>query len=308
MEGRFTAPGKIILFGEHAVVYGKPAIAIPVSGMRATAWSEPGENGITINAMDVNKKFKLSTDRNQFSVLAQSILAITDKREPNLTINLTSKLPQGSGMGSSAATSTAVCRALSGHLGVDLDANEISELVFEAEKIVHGTPSGIDNTVVAYEMPVYFIKGQNPETFEPGKLFRLVIGDTGIEAPTKETVANVRKAWQNEPGLMEGYFDEIEKITRNGKIAIESGNAEQVGELMDENHELLNSIGVGHKILEELVEIAREKGALGAKLTGGGGGGNMVALAKDKETQKKICEAITEAGYSAYQTSFGEQV
>ena len=211
-------------------------------------------------------------------------------------------------MGSSAATSTAVCRALSGHLGVDLAANEISELVFEAEKIVHGTPSGIDNTVVAYEMPVYFIKGQNPETFEPGKLFRLVIGDTGIEASTKETVANVRKAWQNEPGLMEGYFDEIEKITRNGKIAIESGNAEQVGELMDKNHELLNSIGVGHKILEELVEIAREKGALGAKLTGGGGGGNIVALAEDKKTQKKICEAITEAGYRAYQTSFGEQI
>ena len=308
MEGRFTAPGKIILFGEHAVVYGKPAIAIPVSGMRATAWSEPGENGITINAMDVNKKIKLSTDNNQFSVLAQSILAITDRHEPNLTINLTSKLPQGSGMGSSAATATAVCRALAGHLGVDLAANEISELVFEAEKIVHGTPSGIDNTVVAYEMPVYFIKGQNPETFEPGKLFRLVIGDTGIEASTKKTVANVKKAWQNEPGLMEGYFDEIEKITRNGKIAIENGNAEQVGELMDKNHELLNSIGVGHKILEELVEMAREKGALGAKLTGGGGGGNMVALAKDKKTQKKICEAITEAGYSAYQTSFGEQV
>ena len=211
-------------------------------------------------------------------------------------------------MGSSAATSTAVCRALSGYLGVDLAANQISELVFEAEKIVHGTPSGIDNTVVAYEMPVYFIKGQNPETFEPGKLFRLVIGDTGIEASTKKTVANVRKAWQNEPGLMEGYFDEIEKITRNGKIAIESGNAEQVGELMDKNHELLNSIGVGHKILEELVEIAREKGALGAKLTGGGGGGNIVALAEDKKTQKKICEAITEAGYRAYQTSFGEQI
>ena len=308
MEGRFTAPGKIILFGEHAVVYGKPAIAIPVSGMRATAWSEPGENGITINAMDMNKRFKLKTDNNQFSVLAQSILSITDRQEPNLTINLTSKLPQGSGMGSSAATSTAVCRALSGYLGVDLAANQISELVFEAEKIVHGTPSGIDNTVVAYEMPVYFVKGQNPETFEPGKLFRLVIGDTGIEASTKKTVANVRKAWRNEPGLMEGYFDAIEKITRNGKIAIESGNAEQVGELMDENHELLNSIGVGHKILEKLVEIAREKGALGAKLTGGGGGGNMVALAEDKKTQKKICEAITEAGYRAYQTSFGEQI
>ena len=96
MEGRFTAPGKIILFGEHAVVYGKPAIAIPVAGMRATAWSEPGEEGITINAMDIKKKYKLGSSDNQFSVLAQSILAISDENEPNLTINLTSKLPQGS--------------------------------------------------------------------------------------------------------------------------------------------------------------------------------------------------------------------
>ena len=307
MEGRFTAPGKIILFGEHAVVYGKPAIAIPVAGMRATAWSEPGEEGITINAMDIKKKYKLGTSDNQFSVLAQSILSISDENEPNLTINLTSKLPQGSGMGSSAATSTAVCRALSSHLGVNLAENEISELVFEAEKIVHGTPSGIDNTVVAYEMPVYFVKGKKPRTFDPGNIFRLVIGDTGIEASTKKTVANVRKAWKKEPRLMEGYFDEIEKVTRNGKIALEKGDRELVGELMDENHKLLNSIGVGHKSLEKLIDIAHEEEALGAKLTGGGGGGNMVALAEDKKSQKKIYDAITEAGYRAYQTSFGER-
>ena len=307
MEGRFTAPGKIILFGEHAVVYGKPAIAIPVSGMRATAWSEPSKNGITINAMDLNKKFKLNTYNNQFSILAQSILAVHNKNEPNLTINLTSKLPQGSGMGSSAATSTAVCRALSSHFGINLAENEISELVFEAEKIVHGTPSGIDNTVVAYEMPVYFIKGRKPKTFVPGKPFQLVIGDTGIEASTKETVANVRKVWEKEPALMEGYFDEIEKVTQNGKVAIEEGNAKLVGELMNENHELLNLIGVGHETLEELIEITHEKGALGAKMTGGGGGGNIVALAEDKENQKIICNALTEAGYRAYQTSFGEE-
>ena len=307
MEGRFTAPGKIILFGEHAVVYGKPAIAIPVAGMRATAWSEPGEKGITINAMDIKKKYKLGSSDNQFSVLAQSILAISDENEPNLTINLTSKLPQGSGMGSSAATSTAVCRALAGHLGVNLAENEISELVFEAEKIVHGTPSGIDNTVVAYEMPVYFVKGEKPETFEPGKKFFLVIGDTGIEASTKETVSNVRNNWKKEPGLMDGYFDEIERITKQGKIAIENGNEKMVGEMMNENHELLNSIGVGHNELEKLIDIAKDAGALGAKLTGGGGGGNMVALAEDKKAQKKIHDAITEAGYRAYQTSFGEE-
>ena len=306
MADSFTAPGKIILFGEHAVVYGKPAIAIPVSGMRASAWSEPGEGKLTINALDLNEKFSLENKSSQFSVLAQALLSKTKQSEPNLTINLTSKLPQGSGMGSSAATSTAVCKALSNYLGVDLEKNQISELVFDAEKIVHGTPSGIDNTVVAYESPVYFIKGKDPMTFDSGRTFHLVIGDTGIESSTKETVGNVRKMWQKEPNLMNGYFDEIENVTKGGKKAIEEGNIEMVGELMNDNHELLNKIDVGHPELEKLVELSIKSGAIGAKLTGGGGGGNMVALANNAKEQKEICESITEAGYRAYQTSFGE--
>ena len=219
--------------------------------------------------------------------MAQTILSQNKQNEPNLTINLSSKLPQGSGMGSSAATATAVCKALSNHLGVDLDANQVSNLVFNAEKIVHGTPSGIDNTVVAYEMPVYFVKGKKPITFMPGKRFYLVIGDTGIEASTKETVQNVRKAWQKEPGLMEGYFNEISIVTKKGKLAIEQGKTELVGEIMDKNHELLKSIGVSHKKLDELIDIANKAGALGAKLTGGGGGGNMVALAKNIDEDRK---------------------
>lgn len=306
MKNPFTAPGKIILFGEHAVVYGKPAIAIPVSGMRASAWSEPGEGKLTINALDLNEKIGLENKSSQFSVLAQALLAKTKQKEPNLTINLTSKLPQSSGMGSSAATSTAVCKALSNYLGVDLEHNQISELVFDAEKIVHGTPSGIDNTVVAYESPVYFIKGKGPLTFDPGSTFHLIIGDTGIEASTRETVENVRQQWEKEPNLMNGYFDEIANVTKDGKKAIEKGNKEAVGELMNKNHELLNEIGVGHPILERLVGLTLDTGALGAKLTGGGGGGNMVALANNAEEQAEICEKITEAGYRAYQTTFGE--
>ena len=306
MKNSFTAPGKIILFGEHAVVYGKPAIAIPVSGMRASAWSEPGEGKLTINALDLDEKIGLENKASQFSVLAQALLAKTKQKEPNLTINLTSELPQGSGMGSSAATSTAVCKALSNYLGVDLEHNQISELVFDAEKIVHGTPSGIDNTVVAYESPVYFVKGKDPLTFDSGRTFYLVIGDTGIEASTKETVGNVRHQWEKEPNLMNGYFDEIANVTEGGKMAIKEGNKEAVGELMNKNHELLNKIGVGHPLLEKLVDLTLDAGALGAKLTGGGGGGNMVALANNSEEQAEICEKITEAGYRAYQTTFGE--
>ena len=306
MKNSFTAPGKIILFGEHAVVYGKPAIAIPVSGMRASAWSEPGEGKLTINALDLNQKIGLENKTSQFSVLAQTLLSKTKQSEPNLTINLTSKLPQGSGMGSSAATSTAVCKALSNYLGVNLEKNQISELVFDAEKIVHGTPSGIDNTVVAYESPVYFVKGQEPVTFDSGRTFYLVIGDTGIQSSTKETVGNVRDLLDKEPKLMNGYFDEIENVTKGGKKAIEDGDKEAVGELMNKNHELLNKIGVGHRELEKLVDVSLDAGALGAKLTGGGGGGNMVALADSAKEQKVISEKITEAGYRAYQTTFGE--
>ena len=102
-----------------------------------------------------------------------------------------------------------------------MEHNQISELVFDAEKIVHGTPSGIDNTVVAYESPVYFVKGEDPLTFDSGRTFNLVIGDTGIEASTKETVGNVRQQWEKEPNLMNGYFDEIANVTEGGKTAIE---------------------------------------------------------------------------------------
>ena len=195
---------------------------------------------------------------------------------------------------------------MSSYLGINLAENEISELVFDAEKVVHGNPSGIDNTVIAYEMPVFFIKGERPKTFIPGRKFFLVIGDTGIHSSTKKTVGNVRKVWEKEPKLMNRYFDEIEIVTNHGKKAIEDGNLDILGELMDENHDLLNSIGVGHEQLDKLVNLTREAGALGAKLTGGGGGGNMVALAGSKNEQKKIHDMITEAGYRAYQTSFGE--
>ena len=232
------------------------------------------------------------------------------KKKKKLTggveIKIRKNVPPGFGMGSSAATSTAVCKALSNYLGVDLEHNQISELVFDAEKIVHGTPSGIDNTVVAYESPVYFVKGEDPLTFDSGRTFYLVIGDTGIQASTKETVGNVRRQCEKEPNLMNGYFDEIANVTEGGKMAIEEGNKEAVGELMNKNHELLNKIGVGHPLLEKLVDLALDAGALGAKLTGGGGGGNMVALANNAEEQTDICEKITEAGYRAYQTTFGE--
>ena len=304
----FTAPGKVILFGEHAVVYGHPAIAVPLSGLRARAWTVPTRDGagLVIHARDLGQRLTLSGDpEHQFSVTAQAVLAHARAPEPNATVNLESAIPSAAGMGSSAATSAAICRALAAHLGAELSANDVSNIVFQAERVVHGTPSGIDNTVVAHEEPVWFISGKPPRPFRsPNRCF-LVLGDTGITASTGELVAGVRKRHDAEPRLYSGYFEAIGALVSDAHDALETGDLERVGELMDANHELLNNIGVGHPKLDELVTITRDAGALGAKLTGKGGGGNIVALAAGPDSQAAVAQALTEAGYTAYKTAFG---
>ena len=304
----FTAPGKVILFGEHAVVYGYPAIAVPLSGLRARAWTEPTRDGagLVIHARDLGQRLTLGGDPgHQFSVAAQAVLARTGAPEPNATVNLESAIPSAAGMGSSAATSTAVCRALAAHLGAEMSATDVSNIVFQAERVVHGTPSGIDNTVIAHEEPVWFTSGEPPRPFRsPDRCF-LVLGDTGITASTGELVAGVRERRDAEPRLYDGYFAEIGARVSDAREALKTGELERVGKLMDANHKLLNNIGVGHPKLDELVAIARDAGALGAKLTGKGGGGNIVALAAGVDSQTAVTQALTEAGYTAYETAFG---
>ena len=304
----FTAPGKVILFGEHAVVYGQPAIAVPLSELRARAWVEPTRDGagLVIHARDLGQRLTLGGDpAHQFSVAAQAVLARAGAPEPNATINLESAIPSAAGMGSSAATSTAICRALAAHLGAELSANTVSNIVFQAERVVHGTPSGIDNTVVAHEEPVWFTSGKPPRPFRSPARCHLVLGNTGIAASTGELVAGVRKRHDAEPRLYSGYFEAIGALVSDAHDALEAGDLERVGKLMDANHELLNNIGVGHPVLDELVAIARDAGALGAKLTGKGGGGNMVALCEGLDSQAAVARALTEAGYTAYETAFG---
>jgi mevalonate kinase len=155
----------------------------------------------------------------------------------------------------------------------------VSGLVFESERLYHGTPSGIDNTVIAHGLPIWFIKGEPPLPFAPGRPLTLVIADSGIRAPTKETVGDVRRGWQANPVQYEVWFDEIAVIARAARQAIEVGDARRLGHLFDQNQTLLEHLGVSSTPLERLIGAAREAGALGAKLSGGGRGGNIIALA-----------------------------
>jgi mevalonate kinase len=294
------APGKVILFGEHAVVYGQPAIAVPVTQVQARATVERGREGqgITIIAEDLEQSYTLEQappDDALRTIVASALEHIRVGVKRDLTITVSSTIPMARGLGSGAAVSTAIVRTLSRHLGHPLSPQAISNLVYETEKIHHGTPSGIDNTVIAFEKPVYFVRDQNIEIFPVKSPFLLAIADSGIASPTKIAVSHVRRAWEREREKYEEIFDEIGTIAEMGRQAIERGEIETVGRLMNENHRLLQLMRVSSPELKGLVEAARQGGALGAKLSGAGRGGNIIALVTG-ETRSRVDMMLRLAG------------
>ena len=294
-----SAPGKIILFGEHAVVYGRPALAVPVTQVHADVdVSDSPRPGIWIEAPDVNLRAELNTlssDHPIASVIHNFLFLFRVSRFPNLAIKIISTIPVASGLGSGAAVTVALTRALAAHLNYAMTDEEVNAFTYEIEKLHHGTPSGIDNTVVTYARPVYFVKGQPIETFQVGKPFTIVIADTGIPAPTKESVGDVRRLWMNDRSRWETVFDKIGEISFTARRAIEAGKPELLGELMNENHAVLKTLTVSSPELDKLVEAAHQAGALGAKLSGGGRGGNMIALV-ESEHAGTVSRTLKEAG------------
>lgn len=307
MNAFASAPGKVILFGEHAVVYNRPALAVPVTQVHADVEvSDSPRAGVFIHAPGIDLHAELNSlpaDHPIASVILKvfSTLGLpspTGRRvgdEGGLEISITSTIPVASGLGSGASVSVALIRSLSSFLSQPLSDNEVNSLVFEIEKLHHGTPSGIDNTVITYNRPVYFIKGQPIETFKVGKPFTIVIGDTGVSALTRESVGDVRRLWLRDTANFENYFNEIAQIALIARRSIEHGKPELLGELMDHNHALLQGLTVSSPELDKLVDAARKAGALGAKLSGGGRGGNMIALV-EQEKAEFVANALISAG------------
>ncbi|HSG45742.1 MAG TPA: mevalonate kinase [Anaerolineales bacterium] len=294
-----SAPGKIILFGEHAVVYGRPALAVPVTQVHADVEvTDTSRSGIWIDAPDIDLYAEVNTlpsDHPIAAVIHNFLFISRISPFPNLDIKITSTIPVASGLGSGAAVTVALTRALSSHLNFPMPDEEISAFTYEIEKLHHGTPSGIDNTVVTYTKPVYFIKGKTIEIISVRNPFTIVVGDTGISAPTKESVGDVRKLWEADKAKWEAVFDQVGEISNKARSTIETGKIEELGELMNQNHILLQEITVSSLELDKLVSAALNTGALGAKLSGGGRGGNMIALV-EIEKAPVISEALLSAG------------
>ena len=285
-----TAPGKVILFGEHAVVYGRPAIAVPVTKVQATAAVSAAAtgSGCTISAPDIGVRFRLPSEPDNPLAMAVrlALQAAGVDAEPDWNISVSSTIPIAGGMGSGAAVSAVLARAVLASAPTFHgcpDAETVNRIVYAVERIHHATPSGIDNTVVVYEQPVWFVRGRPPEIFDIAKPFHLVIADTGIASPTGQVVADVRAARQEDAARYDAIFDAIGAIAEQARRIIASGKLETLGFLMRENQRLLRQLYVSAPSLERLIETAEDAGAAGAKLSGAGRGGNLIAVVERKK-------------------------
>jgi hydroxymethylglutaryl-CoA reductase len=306
---RSSACGKVILLGEHAVVYGRPAVALPIP-LAVEAVVRRGGDGVNLVIPRWGLEQRIRAGQGQgLTGILHALLERLGLAGEAMTIEVIPHVPRAMGLGGSAALAVAVVRALDQAHRLGLDDGAVNALAFECEQTAHGTPSGIDNTIATYGTPLVFQREVGTEglgTFTELRLTEpvpLVIGITGRESLTANTVARVRKAWAAHHGRYETIFDQIGALTTAGAQAVQAGQFQELGELMNLCQGYLNALQLSTPELEELIHVARQHGALGAKLTGGGGGGSMIALCPD--SQEQVAAAMERAGYQSMQVTVG---
>ncbi len=308
---RASAPAKVIVFGEHAVVYGEPAVAAAIDVRAHATCTFTDKNCNSVVSSDLGVEFEWPCEEKEahkrapkplapLVFIVNEIQSQSNRRDP-VALELKSDIPVASGLGSSAAVSVATVAAVSKQLGCPFDQERISELAWEAEKITHGNPSGIDNTVSTYGSLVKFKKGKIAARTIDFEL-PIVVGNSGVQRSTRDVVAAVAEARGRHEAVVDKILNAMGSIAETGFEHLANGNMEELSELISMNHELLEAIGVGHPILTKMCNIALENGALAAKLTGAGRGGVMIALCDDKKYSIAVQKALSDAGFAAFET------
>ena len=283
--GRGESNGKVILLGEHAAVYDKHVLAVPLPGAMRVDVS-PASSAHTLNFRGPRSSGNIDIG----TPAGEGMVAVIDRIREQLalddrwfSLSVRSRIPPGMGLGASAAFAVAAIRALAACYGRELSDEDVNALAFDCEKLSHGTPSGIDNTLATFGAPVLFRKQAEPPARVldvPGTL-PIVVGYGSEIGATIEQVAGVRKRRSVQPAVFDAIFAEIDRLSQTGTQALLQKDFATLGATMNVCHGLLNAIGVSTPSLERMVSVAREAGAAGAKLTGAGGGGSIVALCPD---------------------------
>jgi mevalonate kinase len=302
------SPAKTILFGEHFVVNGNTAISMAIDLPTKVQVETILDDEITVTSHNLALTATFRTESgelvNAIGRTAEETLRpvfetakfTLDKYGVNtgLSITVTSKVPIGMGLGSSAATAVATVSSISAVLKKRISRQETFEAAYSLEKIIHGRPSGVDQATVTFGGLLTFRRGHVESHMTPTTPPILVIGNTGRRRSTGELVSKVTELRQNDPRRYDQIASDAEQIANRAVIALNTGDSREVGRLMNQNQELLELVGVSSPELQKLIFAARASGALGAKLTGGGGGGCMIALTTNHKSN--IAEAIQEAG------------
>ena len=296
--GQATACGKVILLGEHAVVYGSHAVALPLANA-VRAVCRQAEHGSVLRIPDWGIAVSAETDKKSGAgaILALLLRRLAADAGP-LEIEVSTRLPVAMGLGSSAALAVAVARAIAQYQQLELADEEINRLAFDCEKLSHGNPSGIDNTIAVYGQAIVFQQDMpiGGNTLQLAAPVPLVIGYGDLRGSTKEQVTGVRRRYERRTTVYDAIFSQIDRLSIEGATALQTGDYVALGESMNICHGLLNALGVSTIELEEMVSVARKAGALGAKLTGAGGGGSIVALCPGAE--QSVVAALEARGFN----------
>lgn len=293
-------------------MYGFPAIASALGTFTTAEVKIVDGNGWTV---DDQRPATPGYKKKKFEEAMQSIANVikyldVDIVTQKLEISFAGDLFAASGVGASAAQCTSLARALNDTFNLNLVDESINETAYEGEKAYHGTPSGIDNTASTYGGLIWFIKnlsgGKNTmELLQSPIKMPLVIGNTGITASTTEVVADVRYLKEENPKKFDQIFNDYKNLAAEAKKALLEGDIQKVANLMNQNHKLLQEITVSGEINDKLVNLALKNGAIGAKMTGTGRGGLVIALAENESIQEKIAKAIEKEGFDAWKTLIG---
>ena len=308
--GKGIGFGKVILFNEHFVVYDLPAIASAIGAKTIALVERRLGSGVEINderSETEGYKAEKAGQQKESLDLMLNFMNI-DAKNNAYRLTLTGDLLAASGVGASAASCVAIARAFSEELGLNFSDDRVNEVAYEGEKGYHGTPSGIDNTAATYGGLIWYKREGSSHHMERMKLKKpveIVMGNTGLVSDTKAVVGAVKERKEKDPERYASIFKDAERLVHDARKQLEAFHLEEVGYYMDQNHTLLQQIGVSCSELDLLVDIARNNGALGAKLTGTGRGGYMVALTPGKDLQESIAVAIEKKGFQALRTTIG---